>query len=100
MDDWTSAYSPLLRNEIMSLVSCWRNAIVSSALKQNIILRKKVKEEETNDELRRVQENCATDIPRRQKPWKIRNVQECAGMFRNDGTPEYWSESRNIVCTA
>ena len=61
MDDWTSAYSPLLRNEIMSLVSCLRNAIVSSALKQNIILRKKVKEVQTNDELRRVQENCATD---------------------------------------
>ena len=66
-------FTPALSNKIVSFVSCLRNAIVSSALKENS--KKRAKEVQTNDELRRVQENFAADSAS-QKPWKIRNIQE------------------------
>ena len=45
------------------------------------------KEVQTNDELRRVQENLAVDSAS-QKPWKFRSVQECSGMMERRNTDQ------------
>ena len=80
-----------LSNKIVSFVFCLRNAIVSSALKQNILRKEQRKYKQTTNSV--VYRKTSRQIPRRKNLGKL-------GICRNDETPENWSESRNGFHTA